>query len=55
MLPLSARIVAESIRLGGGFHNDPADQIIVASARCHGLRLATADERIRRWGKVSLV
>jgi PIN domain nuclease of toxin-antitoxin system len=32
-----------------------ADQIIVATARCHGLRLMTADERIRRWGKVPLI
>ncbi|MEK7405879.1 MAG: type II toxin-antitoxin system VapC family toxin [Acidobacteriota bacterium] len=55
ILPLTARIVAESIRLGRDFHNDPADQMIVATARCHGLRLVTADERIRRWGKVPLV
>ncbi len=55
ILPLTARIVAESIRLGKDFHNDTADQIIVATARCHGLRLVTADERIRRWGKAPLV
>ncbi|MCU1272778.1 MAG: PilT protein domain protein [Bryobacterales bacterium] len=52
--PLSARIVAESVRLGDGFHKDPADQIIVATALCHGLRLITADQRILRWGKVLL-
>ena len=55
VLPLSARIVAESVRLGADFHRDPADQIIVATARCHGLKLLTADERIRRWGKVPLI
>jgi PIN domain nuclease of toxin-antitoxin system len=53
--PISASIALESARLGAGFHKDPADQIIVATARCHGLRLITADERIRRWGKVQLV
>lgn len=55
VLPLSARIVAESVRLGADFHRDPADQIIVATARCHGLKLLTADERIRRWGRVPLI
>jgi PIN domain nuclease of toxin-antitoxin system len=55
VVPLSAKIVAESVRLGDDFHRDPADQIIVATARCHGLKLLTADERIRRWGKVPLI
>ena len=55
ILPLTAEIAAESVRLGDGFPRDPFDQIIVATARCHGLKLMTADERIRRWGKVALV
>jgi len=55
VLPLTARIIAESTQLGEGFHNDPADQLIVATARCHGLRLVTANERIRRCGKVAVV
>jgi PIN domain nuclease of toxin-antitoxin system len=55
VLPLTARIVAESVQLGADFHKDPADRIIVATARCHGMRLVTADERIRRWGRVPLV
>ncbi len=55
VLPLTARITAESVRLGEGVPKDPADQIIIATARCHGLRLLTADERIRRWGKVPLI
>ncbi len=55
VLPLTARIAAESVRLGPDFHNDPADQMIVATARLHGLPLMTADERIRRWGKVSVL
>lgn len=29
--------------------------LAVAIARCHGLRLVTADDRIRRWGRVPLV
>ena len=54
ILPLTARVATESVRLGDDFQRDPADRIIVATARCHGLRLLTADERIRRWGKVPL-
>ena len=30
------------------FHNDPADRLIVATARAHGLPLATHDKAIRR-------
>jgi PIN domain nuclease of toxin-antitoxin system len=55
VLPITARIAAESVQLGSDFHRDLANQIIVATARCHGLRLLTADERIRRWGRVPLV
>ncbi len=55
VLPLTARIAAESVRLGPDFHNDPADQIIVATARVHGLPLMTADKRIRKWGKVPIL
>jgi PIN domain nuclease of toxin-antitoxin system len=55
VLPLTARVAAESVNLGPDFHNDPADQMIVATARLHGLPLMTADERIRRWGKVPIL
>jgi PIN domain nuclease of toxin-antitoxin system len=55
VVPITAQIAAESVGLGAGFHKDPADQIIVATARCLNLRLLTADERIRDWGKVLLV
>jgi len=55
ILPLTTKIAAESVRFGDDFPRDPADQIIVATARCHGLTLITADERIRKWGKVKLV
>ena len=55
VLPITARIAAESVRLGEDFPKDPADQIIAATARCHGLTLITADERIRRWGRVPLL
>lgn len=55
ILPLNARIILESTKLGLDFPKDPADQLIVATARCQGLRLMTADERILRSGGVALV
>ena len=33
----------------GGIHSDPADRMIVASARANGATLLTADERIPDW------
>ena len=29
--------------------------VIVATARCHSLKLVTSDERIRQWGGVSVI
>lgn len=55
LLPLDARVALESTRLGDRMPGDPADQLIVATARVHGLRLVTADERIRRSGTVPIV
>ena len=46
ILPLTAEIILDSTRLGSLFPKDPADQLIAATARSHGLRLMTADERI---------
>jgi PIN domain nuclease of toxin-antitoxin system len=55
VLPITARIAAESVRLNASFPKDPADRLIVATARCHGLSLITADQNIRSWGKVAMV
>ncbi|PIE63261.1 MAG: PIN domain nuclease [Desulfobacter postgatei] len=46
ILPLSVDISIDSNSLPGQFHRDPADQIIVATARKHNLELITADSRI---------
>lgn len=45
LLDLTLPIVFESTKLVG-FHNDPADQIIVATARIHSCPLLTADRKI---------
>ena len=52
VLPLTSRISIESTRLGARFPSDPVDQIIAATARCHGLTMLTADERIVQSGVV---
>jgi PIN domain nuclease of toxin-antitoxin system len=46
--PITPAVVAEMTRLPSTFHQDPADRLIVATARAAGLPLATHDARIRR-------
>jgi PIN domain nuclease of toxin-antitoxin system len=41
-------------RLPSTFHQDPADRLIVATARAAGIPLATHDARIRRSRLASL-
>lgn len=55
VLPITGDVAAESTRLGVGFPRDPADQLIAATARCHGLTLLTQDERIRESGVVAVL
>lgn len=45
-LDLGHRVAAEAHALPEPFHRDPADRVLVASARSHDLTLLTADERI---------
>ena len=44
--PLSPQIAIESRHLPGGFRSDPADEIIIATARVLGAALMTRDRRI---------
>jgi len=46
LMNLSVEVAHECNHLPGEFHRDPADQIIVATARLHSLTLITADRRI---------
>lgn len=43
---LSPSIAIESTRLPGEIHRDPADRILIATARLSGASLVTSDERI---------
>jgi PIN domain nuclease of toxin-antitoxin system len=50
--PLTPAVVYQSTVLPGTFHDDPADQIIVATARELEAVLITKDERIRKYPHV---
>jgi PIN domain nuclease of toxin-antitoxin system len=47
LAPLSPSVAYRSTTLPPPFHDDPADQIIVATAREENATVVTADERIR--------
>ncbi len=46
LLPLSPAIAVEGTRLPGEPHGDPADRLLMASARLLGGRLATCDRTV---------
>lgn len=52
LLDLTLSVVVESTQLPGPFHRDPADQMIVATARIHGLKLPTVDEKTLQYPHV---
>ena len=47
MLPLTRDIIVESTRLPDFPVKDPADELIVATARVHGLTLLTTDTKLK--------
>lgn len=51
LVPLTPEIAILSSRLPGNFHGDPADRIIVATARKIGATLITNDNQILTYGK----
>jgi PIN domain nuclease of toxin-antitoxin system len=55
LVPLTPEIAVESSRLPGSFHGDPADRILVATARREGAILVTRDEGILAYGKAKRV
>ena len=52
-LPVDNDIAVKSATLPGDFHNDPADRMIVATARKLAVSLVTADEKILEYEHVS--
>ena len=49
--PLTPEIALESCRLPEPFHGDPADRIIVATARKMNARLLTRDRKLLEYGR----
>lgn len=54
-IPIDNQIAAKSVTLQGEFHADPADRMIVATAREKGASLITADERILKYQHVKAI
>lgn len=54
-IPVDNEIAVGSVALPGEFHKDPADRLIVATARKLGVGLVSADERIRAYSHVRTV
>jgi PIN domain nuclease of toxin-antitoxin system len=55
LLALTPQIAVASVRLPSGFQGDPADRMIVATAKQQGVPLVTKDERIQRCGLVTTI
>ena len=54
-IPITPAVAAEVAELPATFHRDPADRIIVASARVIGATLLTQDRRIIESGLVPTI
>jgi PIN domain nuclease of toxin-antitoxin system len=54
-VPVDNAIALASVALPGEFHKDPADRIIVATARALGAPVISADEKIRSYPHVRSV
>lgn len=52
VLPINPEIAAEAYELPGQFHEDPADRLIVATARIHDCLLLTEDSKILDYSHV---
>ena len=54
-MPVDNEIGYKSTMLPGEFHKDPADRMIVATARKLAIPLVTADEKIREYEHVKTI
>jgi PIN domain nuclease of toxin-antitoxin system len=54
-VPLDHKIAMAAADLPGEFHNDPADRMIVATARSLSAPLVTKDERIQNYEHVKTI
>lgn len=54
-MPVDNEVAVKSVELPGEFHKDPADRMIVATARMLAAPLVTADEKIRAYQHVKTI
>jgi PIN domain nuclease of toxin-antitoxin system len=54
-VPVDVEIATKSVDLPGEFHKDPADRMIVATARKFAVPLITKDEKIRAYPHVKTI
>lgn len=54
-IPIDNKIAGKSVNLPGNLHNDPADRIIIATARENGAHLLTSDQRIRKYPHIQTI
>lgn len=54
-IDVTHEVAWEAYNLPGSFHKDPADRLLVATARLHDLTLLTADDSILRYAHVKTV
>jgi len=53
--PLTPEMMIESVHLPGDLHGDPADRMLVATARVLGATLLTKDDQLIRYSRQRLV
>jgi len=53
--PVDVDISVKSVQLPGEFHRDPADRLIVATARKYAAPLVTKDPKIRAYAHVKTI
>ena len=54
-VPVDNEIAVKSVSLPGEFHKDPADRMIVATARVLAVPLVTKDEKMRAYLQVKTI
>jgi PIN domain nuclease of toxin-antitoxin system len=55
LIPITPTIAIDGINLPGEFHKDPADRLIVATARVNDCPLVTADKQILGYPHVKVI
>jgi len=53
-IPVDMKLAVAAVQLPGNMHKDPADRIIVATARWLGAPLVTADQQLRAYSHVAM-